>query len=145
VTTQRKLDDLLGKARRFAREWTDQEGCNAHVLDQLRDAVVAYDRVDATDLESPALRKVAAIGLPLNVAELFTLLRAIVAWRTQGHISRWTTAPSVTLAKLVDRLLDEHHGEGWPEVLHPDIEAATVARWRGVDVPDVEPPVEGDP
>lgn len=42
MTARVDLALLLGKASEFARQWQTQQGCNAHVLDDLADAVVSY-------------------------------------------------------------------------------------------------------
>lgn len=44
----------------------------------------------------------------VDPSELGELLTAVLAWRAQGAVSRWTTGPSVHLARLADRLVREH-------------------------------------
>ena len=48
------LDDLLLKARVFASHWRAQDGVNAAVLDELADAVEAFDKSGSVDLTCPA-------------------------------------------------------------------------------------------
>jgi hypothetical protein len=42
------LEDLLAKGRRLARDWQDQGGCQAGVIDDFTDAVRAFDEKSRT-------------------------------------------------------------------------------------------------
>jgi hypothetical protein len=48
------LDNLLTRARVFAVQWRDQDGINATVLDELADAVEAFDKAGSVELICPA-------------------------------------------------------------------------------------------
>lgn len=86
-------EDLLAKARRFASEWREQEIVPPNVFEELAAAVEAYDAQ--------------AVPVPpdLTGGILGALLEAVLAWRAQGALSRWTTPPSMHLARVADRLV----------------------------------------
>lgn len=95
-------DNLLEKARRFAREWREEEGCSADLLDELQAAIEAYD--GTTLPEQP---------MNAGLVEVFAthgedILRSLFAWRGQGSITRWKTKISRRLAHLADRLQREY-------------------------------------